>query len=212
MDWIQIGLKVAQLGLPTLGSLLGGPLGGAIGGILAKAIGAADATPEAVDKTLGEMDPNVLIQKLRSTEAEAVAFVDAQAKVAIAQSKDISDLMKAELVDSQDHPSWFGIFQRGWRPAFAWLLLVECGGLGAIFGWEAVTADFKTLTALGEHESFMLWWFGMQFATIGVFGIGRSQEKVAAITAAGQATPQVDIGGIVGQVVDRVKNKFSREW
>lgn len=212
MDWISIGLKVAQLGLPTLGSLLGGPVGGAVGALVAKALGAADATPEAVDKALGEMDPNVLIQRLKSAEAEATAYIDAQAKVAIAQSQNINDAMKSELVDSQDHPSWFAIFQRGWRPAFAWLLLIECAGLATVFGWEVITADFKTLTAVSEHEQFMLWWFGMQFATIGVFGIGRSQEKVAAITTAGQVAsqPAFDPAVLITQIVDGVKSKLRR--
>jgi hypothetical protein len=210
MDWIQIGLKVAQLGLPTLGSLLGGPLGGAIGGIVAKALGAVDGTPQAVNDKLGTTDNDVLIQKLKSAEAEANNFVEAQAKVAIANSQDIGNTMRAELVNAGDSPGWFGMFQRGWRPAFAWLLIMQCGVFFVLLVHELWTADFSTLMALLQHENFLIWWWGMQFATIGVFGLGRSLEKTSALNAAAQA-PSLDVGGVVGKIVDGVKKAVSRD-
>jgi threonine synthase len=41
MDWASVGGQLAQIGLPALGGLFGGPLGGAIGGIAGKAVAAA---------------------------------------------------------------------------------------------------------------------------------------------------------------------------
>ena len=59
-DWGDLAGKVIGLGAPILGGALGGPLGAAAGKLLADALGAAEATPAAVDATLNAstIDPN----------------------------------------------------------------------------------------------------------------------------------------------------------
>jgi len=90
-------------------------------------------------------------------------------------------------IDSVDEPrrlTWFSFFQAGWRPAFAWELLAECMALTVLLMHEAWTHDLDTLGALKEYHLFLEIYFSMRFAVIGVFGAGRSAEKIAAIKTA----------------------------
>ena len=76
---------------------------------------------------------------------------------------------------------WFGLFQRGWRPAFAWELLIECTMMAFIFAHEVWTGDYTALHAFQEHEGFFEVYFGFRFGVLGILGAGRTVEKVAAI-------------------------------
>lgn len=205
MDWLTIGKKVAALGLPVLGSLLLGPIGGSVGTVIANALGVPN-DPAAVGARLDAGDNDVIIQKLKSAEAESVAMVEAQAKVSIAASADVNTTMRGELVGAGEGVGAFGMFQRGWRPAFGWLLIFECFIFLLLLLHEAFTGDFATMTALLQHEDFLKWFFGFQFGVVGVFGAARSQEKVAAINATANAPADTGlIGGIVADVMKRLK-------
>lgn len=205
MDWMAIGLQVAKIGLPVLGTFLGGPLGGAAGAIVAKALG-VEATPEAVNGALQTTDNDVLIQRLKSAEAETAAMVEAQAKVMVAQSADVNTTLRAELTGTGDTPTVWAMFQRGWRPAFGWLLIFECFIFLLLLLHEAFTGDFNTMTALLQHEDFLKWFFGFQFGVVGVFGFGRSQEKVAAINATA-STSDANNGGLIGRAIDALRGR-----
>ncbi len=72
MDWTQLGGQLAQIGLPALGTLFGGPLGGTVGAVVGKGIAAAlgvPATPEAVSSAVAA-DPSGAAIKLAEIEAE----------------------------------------------------------------------------------------------------------------------------------------------
>ncbi|SFF16994.1 hypothetical protein [Methylobacterium sp. yr596] len=72
MDWSSLGGQLAQIGLPALGTLLGGPLGGTVGAVVGKGIAAAlgvAPTPEAVSTAVAA-DPSGSAVKLAEIEAE----------------------------------------------------------------------------------------------------------------------------------------------
>lgn len=72
MDWSSLGGQLAQIGLPALGTLLGGPLGGTVGAVVGKGIAAAlgvAPTPEAVSQAVAA-DPAAAQTKLAEIEAE----------------------------------------------------------------------------------------------------------------------------------------------
>lgn len=72
MDWSVLAGQLAQIGLPALGGLFGGPLGSTVGGVVGKGIAAAlgvPATPEAVAAAVAA-DPNGAAVKLAEIEAE----------------------------------------------------------------------------------------------------------------------------------------------
>jgi hypothetical protein len=86
-------------------------------------------------------------------------------------------------VDEPRHLTGFSFFQAGWRPAFAWELLLECMALTVVLMHEVWSHDLETLSAIKEHHVFLEIYFSLRFAVIGVFGAGRTAEKVAAIKA-----------------------------
>ena len=72
MDWSSLAGQMAQIGLPALGTLFGGPLGGTIGGIVGKGVAAAlgvEPTPQAVATAI-QADPAAAQVKLAQIEAE----------------------------------------------------------------------------------------------------------------------------------------------
>lgn len=72
MEWASLGGQLAQIGLPALGTLLGGPLGGTVGAVVGKGIAAAlgvAPTPEAVSTAVAA-DPSGSAVKLAEIEAE----------------------------------------------------------------------------------------------------------------------------------------------
>lgn len=72
MEWQSIAGQLAQIGLPALGSLFGGPLGGTIGGLVGKGVAAAlgvEPTPQAVATAIAA-DPNAAAVKLAAIEAD----------------------------------------------------------------------------------------------------------------------------------------------
>ncbi|WP_298704490.1 hypothetical protein [uncultured Variovorax sp.] len=75
MNWQSIAGQLAQIGLPALGTLFGGPLGGTIGGLVGKGVAAAlgvEPTPQAVSTAISA-DPNAAAVKLAQIEAETKA-------------------------------------------------------------------------------------------------------------------------------------------
>lgn len=99
MDWITLAGQLAQVGLPSLGTLLGtafgGPLGAGIGGAIgrtaASAIGAAlgvPATPQAISTAVAA-DPDGARLKLAEIEADAKVQADYLADVQNARQMQI---------------------------------------------------------------------------------------------------------------------------
>lgn len=72
MEWQSIAGQLAQIGLPALGGLFGGPLGSTIGGLVGKGVAAAlgvEPTPQAVSTAIAA-DPAAAQVKLAQIEAD----------------------------------------------------------------------------------------------------------------------------------------------
>jgi hypothetical protein len=88
MDWSHLAGQLAQIGLPALGTLFGGPLGGTIGGLVGKGVAAAlgvEPTPQAVSAAI-QADPSAAAIKLAQIEAETKANEAQLADIANARS------------------------------------------------------------------------------------------------------------------------------
>lgn len=94
MDWTALGGAIgplAQIGLPALGTLFGGPLGGAIGGIAGQAVAGAlgvAPSPQAVQQAIAT-DPQGAAEKLRALEAETAQRKDVLEDVADARATEV---------------------------------------------------------------------------------------------------------------------------
>lgn len=72
MNWTSLGAQLAQIGLPALGTILGGPLGGTIGSVLGRSIAGAlgtEPTPEAISAVV-QADPETARVRLAEIEAQ----------------------------------------------------------------------------------------------------------------------------------------------
>lgn len=88
MQWSSLAGQLAQIGLPALGTLFGGPLGGTIGGLVGKGVAAAlgvEPTPQAVATAI-QADPSAAAVKLAQIEAETKANEAGLADIANARS------------------------------------------------------------------------------------------------------------------------------
>lgn len=98
--WAQVGGQLAQLGLPSIGALIGnmvlpgvgGTLGSSAGRLAASAVAAAlgvPVTPEAVSQAVSA-DPNGVQVKLAQIDADAKVHADYLADVANARAMEIA--------------------------------------------------------------------------------------------------------------------------
>lgn len=195
MDWISVAKLIAPLA-PALGGILGGfiPIPGgalagqAIGAVIAKQLG-VPATPEAVAGAVGATANDVLIAKLNAAAEEAraqwPAFAEAEKAffaASVKAAETVNETMRAEL-NSQQH--WF---YTAWRPAAGWVFDIYATIFGAILMGAGVAAAFldkpTALERLTAAWPIYAAYFATLAAMVGVYIIGRSQEKSKTIEVA----------------------------
>lgn len=202
MDWLSVAKLIGPLA-PALGGILGGFIpvpggaiaGQALGNVIARALG-VPATPEAVSGAVATMEERVLLAKLNAATEEArvkwpafaeaeKAYLDAQTKLA----ESVNVTMRAELANQH----WF---YTGWRPAAGWIFDIYASVYGVVVVWamfRAMTGDAVALKALADSWPIVLAHLGLLAAMVGVYVIGRSQEKVntPVVVTAPQPKPPV---------------------
>jgi len=189
MDWGDIAKQVIGLGAPILGTALGGPLGGAAGRILADAVGASDATPDAVGKALATTGAERIVQ----AETMWAETIRAEAEAARGSVAETQATIRAELT-SED------ALQRWWRPFYALELTLECGALWIVLVHEFWTGDMTAINALIGATGLLVSYWGFRFGVLGVYMSGRTREKVCVAT--GQDSP-----GVLDKLVRAVATK-----
>lgn len=190
MDWFSIAKAVAPLA-PTLGGILGGFIpfpgaaaaGQAIGGVIARQLG-VPATPQAVNDALARMTHEEKIAALNAAteraRIEVQGFVEAEKqyfetmRVAIGET---GETMRLELLPENRH--WF---YTGWRPTAGWIFDVFAAIFGGVLVWATllgVSGNSTPLKTISDSWPIYAAFFGILAAMVGVYVIGRSQEKTA---------------------------------
>ena len=187
-DWDELAEQVVGLGAPLIGGALGGPLGAAAGKILADALGAGEATPDAVKAMIAAKGDDFATVQAAAREADA-QFAIALAQVAQQQVREVAQTQRAE-ISSPD------LLQRIWRPTHALeLSLVECP-LFSLTLLHALWTGFEpAISGFGALSGLLIAYFGARFGILGVYVAGRSREKIA--TATGEVMPGL-IRGLAG--------------
>lgn len=200
MDWLAVAKLLGPMA-PVLGGVLGGLIpvpgaalaGQALGSVLARSLG-VPATPEAVSKAIQESPNEVLLARLSAAVEEAKAtwpayaevekaYYEAQARIA----ETVNVTMRAEL----GHQHWFFT---GWRPAAGWVLVYFMTFFGGMLLWATGVTIGRVAEPLKEISA--AWpvytaYIGALSALVGVFIVGRSQEKVALTEKIVPPAPQV---------------------
>lgn len=187
MNWLDVAKVIAPIA-PMAGKIIGGliPFPGAaligegLGGIIARQFG-VPATPQAINEAIaiaGEETARAKINAaVEQARIEITGFVDIEkeylrtVQIGIEQT---NETMRAEI----GHEHWFF---SGWRPAAGWLFDI----FAAIFGIElsialaqsAFYGNDKPLNAITNAWPVFAVYLGSLAAMVGVYVIGRSQEK-----------------------------------
>lgn len=200
MDWISVAKAVAPLA-PILGGLIGGFIpfpgaamaGQAIGSVIARQLG-VPATPQAVNDALARMTHEEKLAALQAAteraRIEVQGFVEVEKQyfeTIRAAVGETGQTMRAEILPENRH--WF---YTGWRPAAGWIFDFYAAVFGGILAWatlRAVFVDPDALKVLTDAWPIFAAFFGILAAMVGVYVIGRSQEKSARIAEARAEAP-----------------------
>lgn len=188
MDWTTVAKLIAPLA-PAAGSILGGliPFPGAsiigqkFGEVIARQFGVPN-TPAAVTGAIAGSTNEVVLAKINQAMVVARAEIDgfveiekAWAEVAKESVIQVNATMRAELLNQH----WFFT---GWRPAAGWVFDVYMAAFGALLMWATVRAILVSpdpLKTLAEAWPIFAAYFGILAAMVGVYVVGRSQEKIS---------------------------------
>jgi len=192
MDWKDVGRVIAPMA-PALGGILGGLIpfpgaslmGSAIGNIIAKQFG-VEPTPAAVSEAVLKSQDQVVIAKLNAATEEARikinGFVEAEKAYYATVGVSLAETGKTMRVELE-HQHWFFT---GWRPSAGWLFDI----FSAAFGVQLVMATLQAvggnplpLRTLVDAWPAYLALLGPLALMVGVYVIGRSTEKAAAISS-----------------------------
>jgi hypothetical protein len=189
MDWTQIGKLIAPMA-PVLGGVLGGfiPIPGAslagqaLGNVLATALG-VPPTPDAVAQAVKNNPNEVVLAQLQAATEEAKvrwpAFAEVEKAYYEAQARAIEAVNATMRVEMQpENRHWF---YTGWRPAAGWIFDIYAALLVALVVWATLLAfagNAAPLEIMTKSWPIYLALLATLAAMVGVYIVGRSQEKV----------------------------------
>jgi hypothetical protein len=191
--WTKLAADLIQKGAPTLGQIVGKfvpvPFADSIAtwGLqaLARAMGATEATPEAVEEAMGQKSAEETAAILSVLEKEAVAkytamaeIAKAQADVGVAQVVAVNESIRMEtnarVVEGD------GLLGK-WRGFHAWELTMECLFWAGMFMYAIMFGGGTVIQEMTNATPVLMMYFGSRFGVLGVHTWSGSQERQAAI-------------------------------
>jgi hypothetical protein len=195
MEWGDLAKQVIGLGAPLLGGALGGPLGAAAGRILADALGAAEATPAAVNSALATAaaDPAAVAESAAAAQTAEANWLAALAEAGKAQVAEVGQTQRAEIASGDR-------LQRWWRPVYALeLSLLECPAFALTLLRALWLGDEPGINGFVTLSGLLMTYFGARFGVLGVYVSSRTREKRAGASGAQSST----VGDIVKALVKK---------
>jgi ABC-type multidrug transport system fused ATPase/permease subunit len=179
MDLKDIGISIAKLGLPLLGTLLPIPGGAALGTALASAIGSSSAKPEDILATLTQnADAVAKAKQFEAQHQEEMLKIVLDA--ATAQVQAVNATMQGES-KSEHWPQWF------WRPFWGMIsgaaFLVVCIFVCLLLYQAIVNKDAAAIGSIPVVIGAFTTLFAVPGAILGITAWGRNQLKVNQLTA-----------------------------
>lgn len=136
MDLIELGKKLAALGLPLLGAALPLPGGAALGTALAASLGLADASPGAIASAVVTPEAIQKAQEFQALHAERMLDMTTKAEISSRQSDsaDIAVINQTMIAEAKSE-HWL---QWAWRPLNG--LALALGSFATVIGVLALAA------------------------------------------------------------------------
>ena len=190
MNLVDFAKSLASIGLPLLGTVLGGPGGGAIGSALASTIGSNSTKPEDIIATLqSSADAVVKAKQFEETHRETLMKMayDYEVEQRKADSADVASVnttMQAEATSSANENWW----QKGWRPFNGYVLgvasLVTVGGVFFLAYLALSGKDANALNAIPTIVTSIAMVLAIPGAAVGITAWHRGRAQIAEIEAA----------------------------
>lgn len=180
MNLLDIGKKIIGMGLPMLGTALGGPAGGIVGGLIGHALGIGDKpSAEQISQAI-DGDPQaakIKLQQVEADHAEAMARIQALQ----VQAQQTGQTMRVEYGSTDP-------YVRRWRPTWgyvsagAWAFEALAIGAGLIGGTVAALTGHTSeaqilLAAMPAIIGAMAALWSIALAVLGVSVRARSRDK-----------------------------------
>lgn len=208
MNLLDIGKKILGMGLPVLGTALGGPAGGMVAGLVSHALGLGGDTDPS--KMAAAIDANpqqakIVLQKLQDDHQEELAWISAQQ----AQAQQTGQTMRVEYGSTDPYvrrwrPTWGYVTAGAW--ALEALAIFTVAVIAAVMGLHGQVDQASKL--LGALTSLMyalsaLWTIAL--AVLGINIVQRSRDKQ---TQAGQKPgPLTEVGKLISAIPGLGGNK-----
>lgn len=150
MDWKELGKTIANVGLPLLGSAVGGPGGAAIGKLITSALGLADgAKPDEIAAAITPENV-VKLRELTTKHEEFMVKAAYDAEIAERQvERDEQAAVNATMQGEAKSEHWL---QWSWRPLNGYSLAIGSLALvlGVLYlaGVAVLAKDLATLNAI----------------------------------------------------------------
>lgn len=180
MNLIDIGKKIAEIGAPLLGTLLGGPAGGILGGLVSHALGGDGSPDPAKLSALIDQNPEhakIVLQKLQNDNSEYLAELQALQT----QATQTGQTMRVEYGSTD-------AYVRRWRPTWgyvsagAWALeamaIFAAVIIAAVIGLQGkVDVATKILSGVTTLVYALAALWSIALAVLGVNIVQRSKDK-----------------------------------
>lgn len=137
MDWLDLGKKIASMGLTTLGTVVGGPAGGAIGAMLGKALlgdKESEITPDKIVKTFGDPETLIKMRQFEMThelELQKLVIQTEQLRLADVANARLREVDTTKATGKRDYNLY----------ALAWVLIIGFFSLVALLVFRELPKD-----------------------------------------------------------------------
>lgn len=188
MDWKQVGKTVVGMGLPLLGSVLGGGMGERAGSLVAEALGVA-ADPKAVSEQL-KADPEAAL-KLAKVQADNELELT---RLEVETLRTVNETMR---VEAQSDKWWVSAWRPFWGFVSAIAFAVAVFGFLGLAGYAIAKSDVTALNILPMLAGQLAFLFGVPAAILGIASWHRGvTQRVKAMNAGQGSTsaPQLPTG------------------
>ena len=180
MNILDIGKKIIGMGLPLLGTALGGPVGGLLGGLVGHALGlGGKPTPDQIGSAI-DADPEgskAKLLQLQNEHAETMARIEALQT----QAQQTGQTMRVEYGSSDPYvrrwrPTWGYVSAAAWAIEALAIVGVLIGGTIAALRGNGQTAQIL-LGAMPAILGAMSALWAIALAVLGVSITQRSKDK-----------------------------------
>lgn len=181
MDWLEVGKKVAGVGLPLLGTVIGGPGGGAIGTALAGFLDCKTDSPQEVAEKIENATPEEISKMNEFQLKHRERLVELQIKKAEIESNERLGSIQAVNASMQEETKLGHKWAGAWRPFWGFLSAIGFGiallGIFILTGIAIYTKQLEFIKTIPDLTFNLSILFAIPGSILGVASWHRGQMQ-----------------------------------